>query len=297
MQKRKGIILAGGSGTRLDPITKSISKQLIPIYNKPMIYYPLSVLMLAGIQDILIITQTNFIPLYKRLLGDGSNFGISIQYESQDLPNGIAESLLIGEKFIGDDKVALILGDNIFYGSSLTGQLLAAGSSDLNSIFCSKVDNRSDFGILEIGEGNKQKIIEKPKKSKSNLAVTGLYFYNNDVIKIAKKLKPSARGELEITDLNNHLIKSNKINVVNLYRGTLWLDTGTFENLYQCSSIIYSIEKNTNVMVGCIEEIALSKNWITKRQLINSIANKNSQYYLSLLKTIGHKTNLSKISN
>ena len=167
MQKRKGIILAGGSGTRLDPITKSISKQLIPIYNKPMIYYPLSVLMLAGIQDILIITQTNFIPLYKRLLGDGNNFGINIQYESQDLPNGIAESLLIGEKFIGDNKVALILGDNIFYGSSLTGQLLAAGSSDLNSIFCSKVDNRSDFGILEIGEGNKQKIIEKPKKSKS----------------------------------------------------------------------------------------------------------------------------------
>ena len=297
MQKRKGIILAGGSGTRLDPITKSISKQLIPIYNKPMIYYPLSVLMLAGIQDILIITQTNFIPLYKRLLGDGSNFGINIQYESQDLPNGIAESLLIGEKFIGDDKVALILGDNIFYGSSLTGQLLAAGSSDLNSIFCSKVDNRSDFGILEIGEGNKQKIIEKPKKSKSNLAVTGLYFYNNDVIKIAKKLKPSARGELEITDLNNQLIKSNKINVVNLYRGTLWLDTGTFENLYQCSSIIYSIEKNTNVMVGCIEEIAFSKKWITKKQLINSIANKNSQYYLSLLKTIGHQTNLSKISN
>ena len=297
MQKRKGIILAGGSGTRLDPITKSISKQLIPIYNKPMIYYPLSVLMLAGIQDILIITQTNFIPLYKRLLGDGSNFGINIQYESQDLPNGIAESLLIGEKFIGDDKVALILGDNIFYGSSLTGQLLAAGSSDLNSIFCSKVDNRSDFGILEIGEGNKQKIIEKPQKSKSNLAVTGLYFYNNDVVKIAKKLKPSSRGELEITDLNNQLIKSNKINVVNLYRGTLWLDTGTFENLYQCSSIIYSIEKNTNVMVGCIEEIALSKNWITKKQLINSIADKNSQYYLSLLKTIGHQTNLSKISN
>ena len=297
MQKRKGIILAGGSGTRLDPITKSISKQLIPIYNKPMIYYPLSVLMLAGIQDILIITQTNFIPLYKRLLGDGSSFGVNIQYESQDLPNGIAESLLIGEEFIGDDKVALILGDNIFYGSSLTGQLLAAGSSDLNSIFCSKVDNRSDFGILEIGEGNKQKIIEKPKKSKSNLAVTGLYFYNNDVIKIARKLKPSARGELEITDLNNHLIKSNKINVVNLYRGTLWLDTGTFENLYQCSSIIYSIEKNTNVMVGCIEEIAFSKNWITKKQLINSIANKNSQYFHSLLKTIGHKTNLSKISN
>ena len=297
MQKRKGIILAGGSGTRLDPITKSISKQLIPIYNKPMIYYPLSVLMLAGIQDILIITQTNFIPLYKRLLGDGSNFGVNIQYESQDLPNGIAESLLIGEKFIGDDKVALILGDNIFYGSSLTGQLLAAGSSDLNSIFCSKVDNRSDFGILEIGEGNKQKIIEKPKKSKSNLAVTGLYFYNNDVIKIAKKLKPSARGELEITELNNHLIKSNKINVVNLYRGTLWLDTGTFENLYQCSSIIYSIEKNTNVMVGCIEEIAFSKNWITKKQLINSISNKNSQYYLSLLKTIGYKTYLRKISN
>ena len=297
MQKRKGIILAGGSGTRLDPITKSISKQLIPIYNKPMIYYPLSVLMLAGIQDILIITQTNFIPLYKRLLGDGSNFGVNIQYESQDLPNGIAESLLIGEKFIGDDKVALILGDNIFYGSSLTGQLLAAGSSDLNSIFCSKVDNRSDFGILEIGEDNKQRIIEKPKKSKSNLAVTGLYFYNNDVIKIAKKLKPSARGELEITELNNHLIKSNKINVVNLYRGTIWLDTGTFENLYQCSSIIYSIEKNTNVMVGCIEEIAFSKNWITKKQLINSISNKNSQYYLSLLKTIGYKTYLRKISN
>lgn len=294
MQKRKGIILAGGRGTRLDPITNSISKQLIPIYNKPMIYYPLSVLMLAGIQDILVITQSNFIPLYEKLLGDGSNFGINIQYESQDTPNGIAESLLIGEKFIGNDKIALILGDNIFYGSSLTGQLLAAGSSNQNSIFCSKVDNRSDFGILEIGENNKQKIIEKPKKSKSNLAVTGLYFYNNDVVKIAKKLKPSSRGELEITDLNNHLIKNNEINVVNLYRGTLWLDTGTFENLYQCSSIIYSIEKNTNVMVGCIEEIALSKNWITKKQLINSISNKNSEYYHSLFKAIGYKQNLRK---
>ena len=295
MQKRKGIILAGGSGTRLDPITKSISKQLIPIYNKPMIYYPLSVLMLAGIQDILVITQSYFIALYKKLLGDGNNFGINIQYETQDSPNGIAESLLIGENFIGDDKIALILGDNIFYGSSLTGQLLAADSSDLNSIFCSKVDNRSDFGILEVDRiKNNKKIIEKPKHSESNLAVTGLYFYNNDVIKIAKKLKPSTRGELEITDLNNHLIKINEINVVNLYRGTLWLDTGTFENLYQCSSIIYSIEKNTNVMVGSIEEIAFNKNWITIDQLMNSISNKNSEYYHCLLKAIGYKQNLSK---
>jgi len=285
---RKGIILAGGMGTRLNPLTTAMSKQLLPVYNKPMIYYPLSVLMLANIKDILIISQTKFIPFYKDLLGDGSHLGISIQYASQDKPRGIPDAFIIGEDFIKKDKIALILGDNIFYGSSFSGQLLEAINSKNSSIFCSNVNNRSDFGILEFDKNNNlNKIIEKPTNSLSSLAVTGLYFYNNDVLEIVKNLKPSSRGELEISDINNHYINNKIINVIRLYRGTLWLDTGSFENLFQCSAIIHSIEKNTNVMVGCIEEIAFHKKWITSKNLETIINNgKNTEYFKNLKRII-----------
>lgn len=285
---RKGIILAGGSGTRLHPITIATSKQTLPIYNKPMIYYSLSVLMLANIKDILIISQSKFLTHYKELLGNGSDLGISIEYKEQDVPGGIPEAFIIGEDFIKEDKVALILGDNIFYGSSFSAQLFEAEKSNLNSIFCSNVDNRSQFGILEYNNNQEpREIIEKPIESKSNLAVTGLYFYENEVVNIAKSLKPSKRGELEITDINNYYLKKNQMNIVKLFRGTLWLDTGSFENLFQCSSIVYSIEKNTNVMIGSIEEIAFKKKWITKEALKKYISEKpNNEYYQKLEKII-----------
>ena len=287
MQNRKGIILAGGNGTRLFPVTNSISKQLLPVYNKPMIYYALSVLMLSNIRDILIISQSTYLPSYKNLFGDGEDLGLNIQYESQDYPNGIPEAFLIGKNFIGTDPVALILGDNIFYGSSLSGQLQEANQNTNPSIFCTNVTNKSEFGILECDHlGNPSKIIEKPINSKSNYAVTGLYFYPNDVIEITKNLKPSNRGELEITDINNYYLSKETMNIIKLYRGTLWLDAGTFESLYQCSSIIYNIEKNANIMIGCLEEISLQKNWITAEQCLKLISKLNNSEYTNYLKKI-----------
>ena len=287
MQNRKGIILAGGNGTRLSPVTKSISKQLLPVYNKPMIYYALSVLMLSNIRDILIISQSTYLPSYKNLFGDGADLGLNIQYESQNNPKGIPEAFLIGKNFIGTDPVALILGDNIFYGSSLSGQLQEANQNSNPSIFCTNVTNKSEFGILEYDHlGNPSKIIEKPINSKSNYAVTGLYFYPNDVIEITKNLKPSNRGELEITDINNYYLSKETMNIIKLYRGTLWLDAGTFESLYQCSSIIYNIEKNANIMIGCLEEISLQKKWITAEQCLKLISKLKDSEYTNYLKKI-----------
>lgn len=284
MLSRKGIILAGGKGTRLFPLTKSISKQLLPIYNKPMIYYPLSTLMQADIREILIITQSHFIPLYKSLFGDGSNLGLSIQYQAQDIPSGIAEAFIIGEDFIGNDPVALILGDNIFYGSELNSQLSFISQSTKVNLFSCSVSNASQFGVLQYENDNPIKIIEKPKTPPSNEAITGLYFYNSDVVSVAKSLQKSERGELEITDINNYYLLKKKAKVNKLSRETLWLDTGSFENLQQCSQIIYSIEKNTQIMIGCIEEIAFQKAWInikTLKKIADSMSDNDYSRYLN----------------
>ena len=286
MQNRKGIILAGGNGSRLYPLTNSISKQLLPIYNKPMIYYSLSTLMLSGIQEILIITQSHFIPLFKNLLKDGSHLGLSISYKAQDIPAGIAEAFIIGEDFIGKDNVALILGDNIFYGSELNSQLIKASKSNDITLFACTVSNPNQFGVFKYDKKSPVSIIEKPQIAPSNDAVTGLYFYDNEVCKIAKSLKKSERGELEITDLNNYYLKNKKVLVNKLSRETLWLDTGTFENLQQCSQIIYSIEKNTNIMIGCIEEISLKQGWIKIENLNDLLKNYANNEYFKYLKNL-----------
>ena len=286
MQNRKGIILAGGNGSRLYPLTNSISKQLLPIYNKPMIYYSLSTLMLSGIQEILIITQSHFIPLFKNLLKDGSHLGLSISYKAQDVPAGIAEAFIIGEDFIGRDNVALILGDNIFYGSELNSQLIKASKSNDITLFACTVSNPNQFGVFKYDKKSPVSIIEKPQIAPSNDAVTGLYFYDNEVCKIAKSLKKSERGELEITDLNNYYLKNKKVLVNKLSRETLWLDTGTFENLQQCSQIIYSIEKNTNIMIGCIEEISLKQGWIKIENLNDLLKNYANNEYFKYLKNL-----------
>lgn len=291
MQNRKGIILAGGNGTRLFPLTRAISKQLLPIYNKPMIYYPLSTLMQANIREILIITQSHFIPLYKNLLGDGHHLGLSIDYKAQDIPQGIAEAFILGEDFIGKDNVTLILGDNIFYGSDLVNQLIDASNSKKNSLFTCAVSQPNQFGVLEYQNNHPINIIEKPKNPPSNDAVTGLYFFDNSVIELSKSLKKSDRGELEITDINNYYLHKKQIRVNKLSRETLWLDTGTFENLQQCSQIIYSIEKNTNIMIGCIEEIAYKKKWINTQSLTKSIKDYTNNEYSIYLKSLINEKN------
>jgi glucose-1-phosphate thymidylyltransferase len=285
----KGIILAGGSGSRLNPITNAVSKQLLPIYDKPMIYYPLSVLMLSGIKEILIITTPLDRSTFFRLLGDGSQFGIKIEYAIQNKPNGLAEAFLIGEKFIGKSKVCLILGDNIFYGSNLITSLKKA--SNLNrgaTVFGYKVKNPKNFGIVELNK--KGKVIsleEKPRKPKSKIAVTGLYYYDNEVIKISKMIKPSKRGELEITDINKVYLDRRKLNVQLLGRGFAWLDTGTYESLLNASKFVETIESRQGNKIGCIEEIAFKKKWINRNQLkIRANLFKKSsygEYLLSLL--------------
>ena len=269
-RSRKGIILAGGSGTRLHPITRGISKQLLPIYDKPMIYYPLSVLMLAGIQDILIISTPDDIDGYKRLLGDGSSFGVNIQFAIQPSPDGLAQAFLIGEQFIGNDDVTLVLGDNIFYGQRFSDHLIAASSRISGAtVFGYQVRDPERFGVVDFDEaGNVQSIEEKPVSPKSNFAVTGLYFYDNDVIDIAKNIEPSPRGELEITDVNNVYLARGDLKVELLGRGFAWLDTGTHDSLIEAGQFVQTIEHHQGLKVACLEEIAFRKGWISKTVLL-----------------------------
>lgn len=265
----KGIILAGGSGTRLYPMTQGMSKQMLPIHDKPMIYYPLSVLMLAGIKKILIISTPLDLPNFKRLFGDGSDFGIELSYEQQVSPRGLAEAFIIGEKFIGTDKVCLILGDNIFYGHSLSKILKKNIKKKTGAtIFAYHVSDPKRFGVVEFDRNKKViSIKEKPKKPKSNYAVTGLYFYDNRVVKIAKKLKPSRRGELEITDINNAYLRWNNLDVEIMGRGFAWLDTGTVETLSTAGYFVKAIEKSQGLKIGCLEEIAFNNGWINIKMI------------------------------
>lgn len=266
----KGIILAGGNGTRLYPITKGISKQLLPIYDKPMVYYPLSVLMLSKIREVLLISNPEYIDLYKNLLGDGSKLGMNIQYKIQGKPRGLADAFIVGEEFIGDDSVCLILGDNIFYGQGFVPRLERASSlKDEAIVFGYYVNNPKEFGVVEFDEdGNVLSLEEKPEKPKSNYAVPGLYFYDNSVIQRAKNLKPSARGEIEITDLNKEYLKENKLKVELLGRGFAWLDTGTYDGLANASDFVRTIQKRTGLYVACLEEIAYKNKWISRDKLV-----------------------------
>ena len=272
----KGIVLAGGSGTRLHPITKGVSKQLLPIYDKPMIYYPLSVLMLAGIREILLISTPEDISSYKRLLGDGSSFGISLSYAMQPNPGGLGEAFIIGENFIGDDNVCLVLGDNVFYGQGFSPLLLEARNRKSGAtIFGYQVDDPTRFGVVEIGENNRVlSLEEKPTEPKSKYAVTGLYFYDNDVVKIAKTITPSVRGELEITCINNEYLRQGSLRVIQLGRGFAWLDTGTHDSLLEASLFVKTIEHRQGYKIACLEEIAFNQGWLSKAEVL-SAAQKN----------------------
>ena len=288
--RMKGIILAGGSGTRLYPITKAISKQITPIYDKPMIYYPLSVLMLAGIKEILVISTPRDVLVFKELLEDGSDFGLKISYAIQEKPNGLAEAFLIGEKFIGNDSCALVLGDNIFYGHGFTGMLKEASSKEKGAtIFGYYVNNPKDFGVVEFDEKGKAiSLEEKPENPKSNYAIPGLYFYDNTVVEKAKKVKPSKRGELEITTLNEMYLNENNLNVVSLGRGMAWLDTGTHDALLEASNFVKTIQSRQGVMVACPEEIAYRNDWIDKDKIKELakplLKSEYGKYLLALIK-------------
>ena len=264
----KGIVLAGGSGTRLHPLTLTVSKQLMPVYDKPMIYYPISVLILAGIRDILIISTPQDLPLFERLLGDGKKYGCNFQYAEQEHPNGLAEAFIIGEKFIGDETVALILGDNIFYGSGLSKLLKANTNLTGGIVYAYHVNDPERYGVVEFDDDyNAISIEEKPANPKSNYVVPGIYFYDNEVISIAKKIKPSKRGELEITDVNKVYLEKGKLKVTVLDRGTAWLDTGTFESLMQAGQFVQAIEQRQGLKIGSIEEAAYRSGFITKEQV------------------------------
>jgi glucose-1-phosphate thymidylyltransferase len=285
----KGIILAGGSGTRLHPLTLAISKQIMPVYDKPMIYYPLSILMMAHIREILIISTPHDLPLFQKLLGNGSSLGCKFEYAVQEIPNGLAQAFVIGEKFIGDDKVALVLGDNIFYGTGLSKTLQSCNNPDGGIVFAYHVNDPERYGVVEFDKDmNVISIEEKPKQPKSNYAVPGLYFYDNSVVEIAKNLQPSARGEYEITDVNKEYLKQGKLKVQILNRGTAWLDTGTFTSLMQAGQYVQVIEERQGLKIGCIEEIAYRSGFINAEQLqkIAEPLTKSGygQYLLNILK-------------
>ena len=286
----KGIILAGGSGTRLYPLTKVISKQLLPVNDKPMIYYPLSILMIAGIREILIISTPKDLSLFEKLLGDGSSYGLKLSYKVQQQPKGIAQAFQIGKTFIGQDSVCLILGDNILFGAGLKNLLInsikTVKNDDHAVVYGFNVDNPKDFGVIEFKDDKVISIEEKPKHPKSNFAVIGLYFYPNDVIKYSYKIKPSDRGELEITSINQLYLKKNRLNFKKLGRGNIWLDTGTNENISEANILIRSIEQNSNLKIGCIEEIAFENNWIEKRDVEVLITEMGKSDYANYLKKL-----------
>ncbi|MBP1644438.1 MAG: rmlA1 [Bacteroidetes bacterium] len=289
----KGIVLAGGSGTRLFPITKGVSKQMLPIYDKPMVYYPISVLMLAGIREILIISTPEDLPGFKRLLGNGSDYGVEFTYEEQPSPDGLAQAFIIGEKFIGNDSACLVLGDNIFYGQNFSSMLQTAlndaEKNNMATVFGYYVNDPERYGVAEFDqEGKVLSIEEKPKEPKSNYAVVGLYFYPNKVVEVAKNIKPSARGELEITTVNQEFLKSQQLKVQLLGRGFAWLDTGTHDSLSEASTFIEVLEKRQGLKIACLEEIAYTKGWIAKDKLQElakpMIKNQYGQYLLGLVK-------------
>ena len=286
----KGIILAGGSGTRLYPITKAISKQINPIYDKPMIYYPLSILMLAGIRERLVISTPRDLPVFKELLRSGEDFGVKFEYAIQEKPNGLAEAFIIGEKFIGNDSCALVLGDNIFYGHGLTGMLKEAeAKKEGATIFGYYVTNPQDFGVVEFDENGKViSLEEKPQNPKSNYAVPGLYFYDNTVVEKAKRVKPSKRGELEITSINEMYLQEEKLHVVNFGRGMAWLDTGTHDALLEAANFVKTIQSRQGVMVACLEEIAYRNEWISKEKVLELakplMKSKYGEYLVNLVK-------------
>ena len=288
----KGIVLAGGTGSRLHPSTIAVSKQLLPIYDKPMIYHPISVLMLAGIRDILIISTPQDLPNFKHLLGDGSRFGVKFSYKEQPSPDGLAQAFILGEDFIGNDDVALVLGDNIFYGNAFSGrlkQVVERAKSGIATVFGYQVKDPQRFGVVEFDQSGKAlSIEEKPKKPKSNYAVTGLYFYDNKVVEYAQSLKPSARGELEITDLNNIYLKNGNLSVELLGRGFAWLDTGTHESLLQASQYVHTIEENQGIKIACLEEIAYRLGFMTREELLTYLPDsKNNEYYSYIRRILG----------
>tara|TARA_Y100000591_G_C21815141_1_gene690253 strand:+ start:308 stop:1183 length:876 start_codon:yes stop_codon:yes gene_type:complete len=290
MKTRKGILLAGGSGSRLHPVTKIISKQILPLYDKPMIYYSLSVLMMAGIRDIMIISTPRDIKFFENLFGKGKDLGISISYAIQKRPKGIAQALIIADDFIGKSQIALMLGDNFFYGNNLEQILISTSKKNISTIFAYEVKDPTRYGIISCDKsGIPNKILEKPKKPKSNFAVTGLYFFENIAIKVAKSLAPSKRGELEITDVNKFFLKQKKLNVEYLSRGFAWLDTGTFESFFEASQLIKTIENRQGIKIGCLEEISLNKGWIKNSDLKSIIKSLGKSTYADYLKKINNK--------